>query len=89
MTTPHGHVFFRDASRQWLCVPAQRQRRIIGYALIGVKRNHIPQPVENQINTLSGRADAEYFWGQLFGANRCVVTEDVLEPLNLRSQLIE
>ena len=61
MTAAHGHVFFRDASRQWLCVQAQRQRRIIGYALIGVKRNHIPQPVENQINTLLGRADAEYF----------------------------
>jgi hypothetical protein len=66
-------------------VTAQIQWRIIGYALIGVKRNHIPQPVENQINTLLGHADAEYFFGQLFGANRCVVAEDVLEPSDLQS----
>ena len=89
MTAIHDHGFLRDADRQWLCLPAQRQRRIIGYAQIGVKRNHIPQPVENQINTLLGRADAENFFGQLFSANRCCVTEDVLEPLDLRSQLSE
>ena len=83
MTAAHIHAVFRDAGRQCHCVPARIQRRIIGYALIGVKRNHISQTVENQINTLLGRADAEDFFGQLFGANRCVVAEDILEPSDL------